>query len=245
MARPVVGVTPNFFDGDRLGAPHPDGSYYLNEPYVAAVKAAGGIPVSLPYLEPGEDVEALLDRLDALVLTGGFDVDMRLFGEELHPEAGRVHPARLQFELDLTRRALARDMPYLGVCLGLQTLNLAYGGGIWQHLPDQVGDGVAHKQKEAERTGFAHPVALTPGTLAHRVMGVDELEVNSLHHQAAGDPGEGLVVSGRSPDGVVEVLERPDRRFCLAVQWHPEDLIDHAPHRALFEALVAATREAA
>jgi putative glutamine amidotransferase len=244
VPRPLIGVTPNFFDGDRLGAPHPDGSYYLNEPYVAAVKAAGGIPLSLPYLEPGEDVEVLLDRVDAVILTGGFDVDMRIFGEELHPEAGRVHAARLEFELDLTRRALERDMPYLGVCLGLQTLNLAYGGGIWQHLPDQVGDEVYHKQKEEERTGFAHPVQLTPGSLAHRVMGQEEVQVNSLHHQAAGDPGEGLVVSGRSPDGVVEVLEHPGRSFCLAVQWHPEDLIDHAPHRALFEALVRAVEEA-
>lgn len=238
--KPVIGVTPNFFDADRAGAPHPDGSYYLNVPYVYALKRAGAIPVSLPFLDPGPDVDALLDRLDGVMLTGGFDVDMRLYDEPLHPTVSRVHPDRLRFEVDLVTKTLARDLPYLGICLGLQTLNLAYGGGLWQHLPDHVGEAVAHKQAEEDRAGFAHPVAIEPGTLARRVFGAAEIEVNSLHHQAAGAPGEGLVVSGRSPDGVVEILERPASRFCLSVQWHPEDLIRYPDQAALFAAFVEA-----
>ncbi len=242
MPRPIVGVTPNFFDGDRTGAPHPDGSYYLNEPYVQAVLKAGATPLSLPFFEPGENVDALLDRLDGLVLTGGFDVDMREFGEPLHPTVKRVHPHRLHFELDLIKKAVAKDMPILGICLGLQTLNLAYGGTILQHLPDQVGDLVKHKQAEEERTGFAHSIALTPGSRVREIMGSDSVQVNSLHHQACGEPGEGLVVTGVAEDGIVEVMERPASKFCVAVQWHPEDLIAHKEHAALFEAFVEACR---
>jgi putative glutamine amidotransferase len=244
MAKPVIGVTPNFFDADRAGAPHPEGSYYLNHPYVAAVVAAGGIPVSLPYLDPGEDVDTLLDRLDGLVLTGGFDIDMRHFGEDLHPTVKRVHPHRLAFELDLCRKAVARDLPVLAICLGMQTLNLAFEGSFVQHLPDRYGEQVGHKQPEAERDRFAHGVDLAEGSLARRVLGDSHVRVNSMHHQAIGEAGEGLVITGRAEDGVAEVLERPASRFCLGVQWHPEDLQDHAPQRRLFESLLAAAREA-
>lgn len=243
MARPVIGVTPNFFDADRTGAPHPEGSYYLNHPYVAAVREAGGVPVSLPYLEPGEEVDALLERLDGLVLTGGFDIDMRHFGEELHPSVKRVHPHRLAFELDLCRKAVARDMPLLAICLGMQTLNLAFEGSFVQHLPDHYGEAVGHKQREEERGGFAHAVTLAEDCLARRILGDSHVKVNSMHHQAIGEAGETLVITGRAEDGVAEVLERPASRFCLGVQWHPEDLQEHAPHRRLFQALVEAAGE--
>lgn len=239
---PVVGVTPNHFDPDRNGAPNPEGSYYLNRPYVDAVRAAGAVPVVFPYVPPGPEVEAMLSRVDALVMTGGFDVDMQVLGEDLHPEAGRVHPERLRFELDLARRAAARDLPVLGVCLGLQTINLAFGGGLVQHIPDVADGSVDHARPEPERRQAVHDVEVVPGTLLHRLVGETRLGVNSLHHQAAGEPGEGIVVSARAADGVVEALEMPSKRFYLAVQWHPEELPDHPAQRRLFEALVEATR---
>lgn len=240
--RPVIGVTPNYFDPDRNGAPNPAGSYYLNRPYVEAVKKAGGLPVALPYLEPGEDVESVLDRLDGLLLTGGFDVDMRVLGTPLHAKAGRVHPERLRFELDLCRRAAARDLPVLAICLGLQTMNLAFGGGFHQHVPDAVPGCLDHKRPEAERGELTHRVALEPGSRLAAVMGASEVGVNSLHHQAASTPGEGLVVAGRAPDGVVEAMERPASRFFLGVQWHPEELAHRSEQAALFAALVGACR---
>jgi putative glutamine amidotransferase len=242
--KPIIGVTPNYFDPDRAGAPHPEGSYYLNEPYARALSAVGAIPVALPYLEPGPDVLHLLERLDGVLLTGGFDVDTTLFGEDLHPSVKRVHPDRLRFEIDLIERSVRRGTPLFGICLGLQTLNLVYGGTFHQHVPDVYGDLIDHKRPEEERGHPAHSVLLEEGSLVHRIMGSIEVEVNSLHHQAAGDPGDGLVVSGRATDGVVEVIERPGSPFCLAVQWHPEDLMDRAPHAALFEAFVEAALEA-
>jgi putative glutamine amidotransferase len=242
MSKPLIGVTPNYFDGDRPGAPNPEGSYYLNEPYVQAVSLAGGIPLSLPYLEPGKDVDALLDRLDGLVLTGGFDLDMRLFGQELHPSVRRVHPRRLAFELDLCHKVVERDLPLLAICLGLQTLNLAFEGSISQQLSEHYGESVLHKQAESERHTSAHKVLLEEGSLIHRIVGTRELAVNSLHHQAVREPGEGIEITGRAPDGVPEVIERPESRFCLGVQWHPEDLLDEAPQAELFRAFVAATQ---
>ncbi len=242
--RGVVGVTPNYFDPDRNGAPNPAGSYYLNRPYHEALLKEGLIPVSLPYLPPGDPVDHLLDRLDGLVLTGGFDIDVRVLGGELHPRAGRVHPERLRFELDLCRKAVDRDLPVLAICLGAQTMNLAFGGGFLQHLEDQHGPGVGHSRPERQRTELVHAVAVAPGSLLEKVVGSGTLTVNSLHHQAAGDPGEGLVVSGRAEDGVVEALERPGSRFCLGVQWHPEELAaDHPVHQGLFAAFAAAVRQ--
>lgn len=240
MSRPLIGVTPNYFDGDRPGAPNPEGSYYLNEPYVRAVRGAGGVPLCLPYLKPGEDVDSVLDRLDGLILTGGFDVDMRLFGQELHPSVRRVHPDRLAFELDLSQKVVERDMPLLAICLGMQTLNLAFEGSICQHLPDAFGESVGHKQAECERNGPAHGVVLEEGSLIHRIAGSPHIDVNSLHHQSIREPGEGLVITGRAPDGVPEVLERPGSRFCLGVQWHPEDLLEYPVHAALFSHFVEA-----
>lgn len=239
---PVIGLTPNFFDADRTGAPHPQGSYYLNHPYVEAILAAGGIPVSLPYLEPGPGLERLLDRLDGVVATGGFDMDLRLFGEELHPTVERVHPQRLRFELDLIERVLERDMPLLGICLGMQTLNVLRGGSIHQHVPEVFGETIAHHQGEATRAQTSHPVQVVEGSLLHRLTKTQSLPVNSLHHQAVDRLGEGLAVSATSEDGLIEALEVPGKSFALGVQWHPEDLVHQPAQLALFQGLVEATR---
>ena len=146
----------------------------------------------------------------------------------------------LAFEWAITEAALARDLPVLGICGGQQLLNVVLGGDLIQHIPDAVPGCLAHEQPNP-RTEPGHAVEVAAGTLLHRIGGCDRLEVNSAHHQAAGAIGPGVVVSGRAPDGVIEAIEAPARRFCLGVQWHPEYRISAADD-ALFAALIDASR---
>ena len=194
----------------------------LPQSYALSVQRAGGLALMLPpdpeaERDPGE----LLDRLDALVLTGGCDIDPATHGSRPHPQTSGSSPERDRFELALARAALDRDMPLLGICRGMQMLSVALGGGIVQHLPDVVG----HEGHRETPGVFAdHEVQLEPGSLAARVAGREREPVKSHHHQALDGLGEGLVASGWSAaDGVVEAIEAPGRRFALGVLWHPEE----------------------
>jgi putative glutamine amidotransferase len=175
------------------------------------------------------------------VVTGGaFDLDPALYGEaERHPTV-RTKDRRTAFEFAITRAALARNQPVLGICGGQQLLNVVLGGDLVQHIPDAMPGALAHEQPNP-RTEPGHEVELLPGSRLHVIAGVTRLAVNSAHHQAAGRVGAGVVVSGRAPDGVIEAIEAPGRRFCIGVQWHPEYGISAADD-ALFEALIAACR---
>jgi len=232
--RPIIGLT---LDREEGGGYSRYPWYALRENYCAAVGAAGGLPVLLPH-DPAA-AEAYLDGLDGLIVTGGhFDVDPGLFGAaESHPSV-RLKAARTAFELAATRAALARDLPLLGICGGQQLLNVALGGTLIQHIPDEVPDALAHEQPNP-RDEPGHAVSILPGTLLHRVCAADSLAVNSAHHQAVRDTGSDAVVNARAPDGVIEGIEAPGRRFCLGVQWHPEFALS-AGDRAIFTAFVAA-----
>lgn len=234
MARPVIGIT---LDSEEPGGYSNLPWYALRENYAGSVTRAGGLPVALPH-EP-DATEAYLDRLDGLIVTGGaFDVDPALFG------AGERHPTvvtkdrRTEFELAVTRGAIARDMPVLGICGGQQLMHVALGGTLIQHIPDEVAGALAHEQPNP-RDEPGHSVSVTRGTLLHRIVGVDELQVNSAHHQAAKDAPAGIVVNAVAPDGVIEGIEAADRRFCLGVQWHPEYAVSTGD-RPIFDAFVAA-----
>jgi len=208
--------------------------------YLRAVERAGGLPVVLPPLE-GDAIEPLLDRLSGVCLSGGPDLDPQAYGERASERLGPTEPRLDRFELDLARRADARGMPILGICRGLQTLNVMRGGTLHQHLPDLPGASLAHRQSEpADRC--THPVVLDPGSWVAEVLGAGTLEVNSFHHQGIRRPGRGLRPVGWAPDGVVEAIEDPKRDFLVGVQWHAEGLADRADHRRLFEAFVAAAR---
>jgi putative glutamine amidotransferase len=200
--------------------------------YGAAVAASGGLPVQLTRDAPVHD---MLDRLDGLVLTGGADVDPGVYGHEPAPELGPTEPDRDHWELALLAGALDRGLPVLAICRGAQLANVLLGGTLVQHVGTDDGDG--HPRFDDPRVERCHTVALVPGTLGAGVYG-DRTEVNSLHHQTIGDLGRDLVVSGRSPDGTVEVIELPGRDF-LGVQWHPEALDAHDPS---FGWLVGASR---
>ncbi len=201
-------------------------------PYADAVRTAGAEPV----LICSADGVRTLDGFAGLVLAGGSDINPTVFGEAREE---RTHPpddARDGFELALLADALARDLPVLGICRGMQLFNVAHHGGtLFQHI-----DG--HEKRSADPSLPAHTVVVEPGTLLAGIVAEPELAVNSRHHQAVSRLGEKLVVAARAPDGVIEAIERPGRRFALAVQWHPEDQQRFAPHRRLLEAFVAACR---
>jgi putative glutamine amidotransferase len=190
-------------------------------PYVAAVQAAGGVALILaPDDVSAEQPDELLDRLDAVVLAGGTDVDPASYGARPHPEVGRTVPERDRFELALAHRALERELPLLGICRGMELMNVASGGTLVQHLPEQVG----HEEHCHTPGQFAdHEVELEPGSLAARAAGAERIAVKSHHHQGVDELGDGLVVTGWSvPDRVPEAVEDPERAFALGVLWHPE-----------------------
>jgi putative glutamine amidotransferase len=236
MSRPVIGLT---LDSEEPGGYSTLPWYAIRQNYCAAVIAAGGLPVLLPH-EP-EQVEAYLAGIDGLIVTGGaFDVDPALFGAAERHATVITKDRRTEFEMGITRAALAADKAILGICGGQQLLNVALGGTLIQHIPDEVADPLAHEQPNP-RTEAGHTVAVTAGSLLHRITGMTELPVNSSHHQAVKMVAPGLVVDATAPDGVIEGIEAPDRRFCLGVQWHPEYDISEGDTR-IFRSFIDAAR---
>jgi putative glutamine amidotransferase len=223
--KPVVGIT-TYLTRAAFGAWDLDAALVPAE-YVRAVTRAGGVPLLVP---PGGDVAETLDRLDAVIFSGGSDLDPELYGEEAHAETTGIVRERDDFELGLMQEALARDMPILAICRGSQVLNVALGGDLEQHVPDRVGTNV---HKETAGVFAEHDVEVLPQTRLSAILG-DRHDVKSHHHQGFGDLGSGLREAARAPDGTVEALEDPTRRFTLGVLWHPEAGED----LALFESLV-------
>ena len=219
--RPTVGVTAAT-ERISYGSWREIPAIISPESYVRAVQRAGGRPVLLPPdPDDAKNPDGVLNLIDALILTGGAgDVDPVLYGQEPHPETGPVQERRDAYELALARAAIERGMPTLGICRGMQVLNVAYGGGIEQHLPDVLG----HEEHRHTPGTFAdHEVRLEEGSLAARVVGAERTPVKSHHHQGVREVGGGLVVSGRAEDGVVEAVEDPSCPFVLGVLWHPEE----------------------
>ena len=185
--------------------------------YSLAVQRAGGVALILP---PDDSVaeapDELLDIVDGLILAGGSDIDPGSYGAKPHPETKNTWPERDRFEIALGTRALERDMPVLGICRGMEMLNVIQGGTLNQHLGLEL-----HRHTPGVFTD--HRVALQPGSLAARVVGSDTTEVKSAHHQGVEELGEGVTVSGHADDGVVEAIELPERSFAVGVLWHPEE----------------------
>ena len=226
---PLIGISVGRLpSGDRVI----DGA---DRDYSRAVQIAGGVPVLVPATS-GIDVDAVLERLDGLVLSGGGDVDPASYGAVPSPATGGVDPARDAAEFRLLDTALDHGMPVLGVCRGCQLINVALGGTLVQHLPDVTGLEHLHRER---RDRISPTVAVEPGSRLQKVVGREEVEVNSIHHQAVERLAPPLRAVACAPDGVVEAVEDPDRDL-LAVQWHPESLVPAPSHLALFEWLTAA-----
>ncbi len=218
-------------------------TYFLRARYVRAIEELGGIPLILPLVAGPSARRRLLDGVDGLLITGsGPDLPPRLYGERQRYPFPLVSQRRADFELELVHQARLRDLPLLGICGGMQTINVACGGSLFQDIPSQVERALNHRQK-TKPTRVSHPVAVTPKSLLRHIVGQATLLVNSSHHQSVKQVAPSLVASATAPDGIVEAIESPSLRFFLAVQWHPEFLFDrHEAHKKLFTALLRAAR---
>ena len=240
--RPSIGITP---DRGSSRSEHPAPLYELKVAYADAVLKAGGLPLVLPYSEDPACVDGYLDRVSGLVISGGgFDIPPAAYGETPREGLGPTNPQRTAFESALVLAALARNMPVLGVCGGMQLLNVALGGTLHQDIGREVPGAREHMQKH-DRTQPHHPVEAKDGTFLGELFGRGQLMVNSTHHQSVHRPAEKLVVSVVSPDGIVEAVEGPSYAFAVGVQWHPEMLVHTVPaHLGVYRALVSKAREA-
>lgn len=228
--RPVIGITCCL--NEEMGR------YFIGRDYVEGVEKAGGMPIVLPSINK-RSIESLLDILDGLLLSGGGDLDPLFFGEEPLPVTGEVDPQRDVFELELTRHALKRGLPILGICRGMQVLNVAAGGTISQDISLKFDSFYKHSQ-QAPRWYPTHSIKLEKGTLAAQIIGEEKIRVNSFHHQCIGEVAPGFIVSARSNDGVEEIIEFEDwDKYIIGVQFHPENMWRRNPvFLELFFALV-------
>ncbi|MFT4005037.1 MAG: gamma-glutamyl-gamma-aminobutyrate hydrolase family protein [Lacrimispora sp.] len=237
MRKPLIGLTPahDLTEGDVKARPT----------YLRALEAAGAIPVVMPLEVSKEDLKQLAEELDGFLFTGGPDVHPFLFGEETHEKCGNVSAKRDRMELDLFPLVLELQKPVLGICRGIQVLNIALGGNIWQDIPSQTKRDflLAHSQPFYYDMP-CHTVTLKEGSRLAEISGSQSINVNSMHHQAVKDLGQGLKAVGYSPDGLVEAVEMPGHPFFVGVQWHPEYLWEkNEEARRLFQAFTGACRK--
>lgn len=243
MPKPLIGITTQRWSSSTT-RPNQRVQGELHG-YIDAVLAVGGLPVMIPLSVQGADLAELYGYLAGLVLPGGGDIEPALYASAKHPTTSGIDLDRDRAEIWLARQALADAKPLLGICRGLQVLNVAAGGDLVQDLPTEVSSADAHyfRYPDYPLDYPAHNVQVEEDSLLARVTGEPILEVNSRHHQALHALAPGLAVVGRAPDGVIEAVESPQHPFALAVQWHPENLQVQPAMRALFAGLVAAAAE--
>lgn len=241
--KPLIGVTPDFNAGDRKEWGGREATFFLRARYVRAIEDLGGVPVILPLAEDRADRRRLLKNLDGLLFTGsGPDLAPSLYGERQRYKFRVMSRRRADFELDVARMAAASGLPVLGICGGMQALNVAFGGSLIQDIDGELDSPLLHRQK-APAMELSHAVDIAPRSLLRRILGRSRIRVNSSHHQSVNRVAPPLVASAVASDGVIEAIESPTHRFLLGVQWHPEFLYDrYALHRRLFQALLKAAR---
>jgi putative glutamine amidotransferase len=244
-SRPLIGVTSSEMRVAGNVEPTPQGEpprkeMALGLTYLKAIEAAGGLPLVIPPM-PAAAIVPLVDRLHGLCLSGGPDLDPAVYGAAPHSELGPTEPDLDRFELDLAREAHGRNLPILAICRGAQVLNVATGGTLFQHVPDQTDHSIDHRQSAAA-DAVTHTVDLAGGSITAAVIGATEISVNSFHHQAVDRLGRGLLAVGWSPDGLVEAIEAPAKSFVVGVQWHAECLAERDEQKSLFSGLVQASQ---
>lgn len=214
--RPVIGIPPSIENGSN--------THFINSDNINAIKNAGGMPVILPYVEDKEMMKQAANMIDGLYLTGGNDIDPTLFGEEPHPKLGEINPIRDYYELGLVKQILEMDKPVLAVCKGIQILNIAMGGDMYQDIYSQIDRSLLQHSQKAPIDHGSHFMDIVESSLLYNIIGKDRIKVNSRHHQANREPGENVLNSGFAGDGIIEAMESTVHKFVLGLQWHPENM---------------------
>lgn len=211
--KPLIGIS-SYIDGI---------SAKLSMTYIESVRRAGGIPVVIPLTTDTTQISEIVSVLDALIMSGGEDIDPAYFGEEPHPNLGEVVPDRDKFDVALIERVIAEGKPLLAICRGEQVLNVVLGGSLYQDIPSQLPESIQHQQNIPRDKG-SHSIKIVENSLLHKLLNVDSLEVNSFHHQSVKNLGKGLKITATSSDGVVEAIELEGKQV-LGVQFHPEGFV--------------------
>lgn len=242
--KPIIGVTPDFNAGDREDMGGREPTYFLRARYVRAIEELGGVPLILPLAEGRAVRRGLLKGVNGLLLTGsGPDLPPSLYGERQRYAFRVVSRRRFDFELDITRMAADSGLPVLGICGGMQTMNVALGGSLVQDISSQLKSALPHRSP-LPATRLSHSIDVAPGSLLGTIARAAKIRVNSSHHQSVKQVAPSLVASAMAPDGVIEAIESPSHPFLLGVQWHPEFLYDrHDVHRRLFQAFLKVSRK--
>ncbi len=217
----------------------------MSPAYVTSVVKAGGLPFLIPLDYPLEDLNTLRDEFDGLILIGGGDVETARYGGDVNIPVGCVHPIRDEIEIRLAKLAFETDWPVLGICRGEQVMNVAAGGTLYTDIPTEFkNQRFNHAQPfETPRDALIHDDIINPGSRLQSILGMDRIAVNSFHHQAVREAGDGFVITAYSEDGIPEAIERPAHPFALGVQWHPECLQSYADHMKIFRAFTDACRK--
>lgn len=233
MSLPLIGITTT-----RSVKSADSPTYRVNKPYKESITAAGGTYELIPMNLTAEDLDALLLHLDGILFTGGSDVDPKYYGGQPHPKVGRIDPDRDRAEIHLVHQVVNHGMPFLGICRGIQVLNIALGGTLHEDLPGQFPSHIQHDNHGIRRDFLAHTVRLEPASSLAKILGDQNAPVNSLHHQGLRQVAPGLRPTAYSPDSLVEAVELEAHPFGLAVQWHPEELQSYEGMRQLFKTFI-------
>ena len=236
--KPLIGITTHY-QANEYGQTR----IVLHKAYANAVLQAGGVPVLIPSLIAEDGWDALYSRLDGILFSGGGDIALEHFSGDAHPRIGDVEPERDSVEFKMLHAAASDGKPFLGICRGCQVMNVALGGTLYTHLPDQLPNALDHSYPGNLRTVLVHEVKIEEGTRIADVLGEPIVKVNSHHHQGLKDIAPSLRIAGHAPDGLVEAIELPDHPFGLAVQWHPEWLTFQESTRNLFRKFVEASEK--
>jgi len=230
--RPLIGLDCTY----ERDATYSRDQMRMSVPYYQALIEAGALPVVIPVIDDHSLISEYLDVLDGLVFAGGLDVPPAAYGQDKHPQTQECHPKRFAYDRLLAELVLQRDIPVLAICMGQQLINVVYGGTLIQHIETEI----EHARVEPRLDSF-HSVTIEEDSLLHQILGANELEVNSSHHQALDKLAPGLRVLARAPDGIIEAVQMTDKRFFIGVQWHPENLAPTDPQMLdLFRAFVKA-----